>query len=193
MIAALRDPAPQTRSDWRRHLLEQRIRFAADPAAADAAAALGRELRLALAPLEPECLGVYWPHRSEFNAAEAVAADSFEAKPLLALPFARRTPPEMHYRLWDGAAPRSVDECGIPSSDGPEAVPDVVVVPCVGYTASGHRLGYGGGYFDRWLGAHPHVCAVGVAWFVSRLEEPAFAPQPHDVPLAFIVTEHGPV
>ena len=99
----------------------------------------------------------------------------------------------MHYRLWDGAAPRCVDDCGIPSSDGPEVVPDVVVVPCVGYTVSGHRLGYGGGYFDRWLAAHPHVCAVGVAWSASRLDESAFAPQAHDVQLAFIVTERGPV
>mgnify|MGYP003693774087 CR=1 FL=1 len=69
----------------------------------------------------------------------------------------------MHYRLWDGQAPRSVDECGIPSSDGAPVAPDVVLVPCVGFTASGFRLGYGGGYFDRWLAAHPQVCAVGVA------------------------------
>ncbi len=97
----------------------------------------------------------------------------------------------MEYRRWDGAAPRVVDECGIPSSDGAPVSPDVVLVPCVGYTEDGHRLGYGGGYFDRWLAEHPQVCAVGVAWSFARLDETELAPAPHDVRLAVIVTERG--
>ncbi|MGH8798134.1 MAG: 5-formyltetrahydrofolate cyclo-ligase, partial [Caldimonas sp.] len=72
-------------------------------------------------------------------------------------------------------------------------MPDVVLVPCVGYTESGWRLGYGGGYFDRWLAAHGQVCAVGVAWSVARLDEDELVPQPHDMRLALIVTERGPV
>jgi len=66
-------------------------------------------------------------------------------------------------------------------------------VPCVGFTQSGYRLGYGGGYFDRWLTANPHVTAVGVAWSVARVSEPDFAAQPHDQPLALVVTELGVV
>jgi len=87
--------------------------------------------------------------------------------------------------------PSIVDECGLPSTEGPAVVPDVVLVPCVGYTESGHRLGYGGGYFDRWLAAHPHVCAVGVAWSIARLDEGALVREPHDVALALVVTEQG--
>ena len=70
-------------------------------------------------------------------------------------------------------------------------MPDVVLVPCVGFTGAGYRLGYGGGYFDRWLAAHPHVVAVGVAWSVAELDPATFAAQPHDLPLAFVVTERG--
>jgi 5-formyltetrahydrofolate cyclo-ligase len=70
-------------------------------------------------------------------------------------------------------------------------VPEVVLVPCVGFTASGHRLGYGGGYFDRWLALHPYVTAVGVAWSVGRLDEGELGAQPHDHPLMFVVTERG--
>jgi 5,10-methenyltetrahydrofolate synthetase len=186
----LPDPALPTRPELRSRLLDARARKAGDPAAD---AALARELRAAIAALEPECLGLYWPHRAEFNAPAALADDARPPKPAWALPFARRTPPSLLYRSWDGAAPRSVDECGIPASDGAEVVPDVVVVPCVGYTESGYRLGYGGGYFDRWLAAHPAVCAVGVAWSASRLDENVLAPQPHDVRLALIVTERGTV
>ena len=63
----------------------------------------------------------------------------------------------MHYRAGTGEQPMLRDECGIPSIDGPPVLPDVVLVPCLGYTASGYRLGYGGGYFDRWLAAYPQV------------------------------------
>ena len=183
-------PHPQDRQTLRRRLLDERDRFVA---AADAAsnAALGRELRRVLAELEPQCLGLYWPMGSEFNAPAAVAADSGLSKLPRALPFARRSPLEMHYRAWDGVAPALRDECNIASSDGAAVVPDVVLVPCVGFTDSGFRLGYGGGYFDRWLAAHPQVCAIGVAWAVGRIDAAAFTAQPHDVPLMLIVTERG--
>ena len=186
------DGAPD-RSLLRKLLLGQRAQFGAGSAAADAASALGHELRLVIAKLEPQCLGIYWPHRGEFNAPAAVSGIEGFAKLPLALPFARRVPHEMHYRAWNGAAPALADECGIASSDGAEVVPDVVLVPCVGYTESGWRLGYGGGYFDRWLAAHGQVCAVGVAWSVARLDEDELVPQPHDMRLTLIVTERGPV
>jgi len=99
----------------------------------------------------------------------------------------------LHYRTWDGSAPRARDDCGIPTADGAPAEPDVVLVPCVGFTASGHRLGYGGGYFDRWLAAHPGVTSVGVAWAFARLDDAELAPEPHDQRLTLIVTEDGVV
>ena len=192
-MTAAHGPAPlSARDELRKRLLEQRAQFVAASAAAEAESALGRELRAVIAELEPQCLGLYWPHRAEFNAPATLGADEGLAKVPLALPFARRAPLEMHYRAWDGKAPKIVDECAIPSSDGADVVPDVVLVPCVGYTESGFRLGYGGGYFDRWLAAHRQVCAVGVAWFAARIDEAALAPQPHDVRLTLIVTERGP-
>ena len=143
--------------------------------------------------LEPECLGVYWPVRSEFNAAALWHDDRVGTSFQLALPFAQREPRQMHYRLWDGSPPEGLDDCGIAVCHGKPVVPDVVLVPCVGFTQSGYRLGYGGGYFDRWLTANPHVTAVGVAWSVARVSEADFAAQPHDQPLALVVTELGVV
>jgi 5,10-methenyltetrahydrofolate synthetase len=160
---------------------------------AAAEASLARHLAAVLGDLEPELLGLYWPHRSEFNAPALVLADATLAKLSMSLPFAQRTPVQMHYRAWNGAAPTLVDECGIPSSDGPRVVPDVVLVPCVGYTTDGCRLGYGGGYFDRWLAQHPDVTAVGVAWSGGLIEPGAFDPQAHDLALTLVVTERGVV
>lgn len=139
----------------------------------------------------PECLGLYWPLRSEFNAALACAEDrNLDAVPL-ALPFACKSAVTMHYRAWNRRTPELRDECGIPSPDAPKAEPDVVLVPCLGYTRSGFRVGYGGGYYDRWLAGHPHVTTVGVAWSCCEIDEADLLPQPHDVPLMLVVTELG--
>ncbi len=97
----------------------------------------------------------------------------------------------MEFRHWDRQPLTSRDECRILTSDGPVVVPDVVLAPCVGYTASGWRLGYGGGYFDRWMTEHPHATVVGVAWSVCEIDEALWHPQPHDRALACVVTERG--
>jgi 5,10-methenyltetrahydrofolate synthetase len=169
-----------------------RERFVAGPDFATASASLAQHLSAVLAQLEPARLGLYWAMRGEFDAAAAIAADPLLASIPRALPYTHRTPREMVFRAWDGKPPAAQDECGIPTSLGEVVVPDVVLAPCVGFSADGsYRLGYGGGYFDRWLAAHPHVTAVGVAWSVGRMAAEAYAPEPHDIPLAVVVCENG--
>ena len=191
MTEAPPDPVRAGRRALRERLLAERERFLASPAAAAAAEALAAVLRQLLTELEPECLGLYCAFRSEFNAAAALAADARFTELALALPYARRTPKSMEFRRWDGKAPAVTDECGIGSSDGAAVVPDVLLVPCVGFTDAGHRLGYGGGYYDRWLAEHREATAVGVAWAFSRIDVATFAPEPHDIALTLVVTEHG--
>lgn len=181
------------RKALRARLLADRDAFVASAAFAAAHEALASHLRAALAPLEPACLGLYWAMPAEFNAAAALVADRAFDKVERALPFARRTPRAMEFRRWDGTVPTTLDECGIGSVGGTAVQPDVVVVPCVGFTAEGHRLGYGGGYYDRWLAGHGHVVAVGVAWSFAQVDRDVFAPQPWDVPLTLILTESGVV
>ena len=176
----------------RRRLLAEREIFAASNAAPLSGAALAKAFCAVIADLQPGCLGLYHALRSEFNAAGALAVDArFNDLPL-ALPFARRTPRAMDFRRWNGDTPSLVDECGIAASAGAVVVPDVVVVPCVGFTEDGHRLGYGGGYFDRWLAEHPEATSVGIAWSFTEIAATVFAAQPHDIALSLIVTERGP-
>jgi 5,10-methenyltetrahydrofolate synthetase len=163
----------------------------AGPRAAEASAALARHLADVLGQLEPVCLGTYWPYRSEFNPALALdlAADLHHVT--LALPFCRREPRAMHYRRWDGREPEAVDEFGLATASGAVIEPDVVLSPCVGFNDAGFRLGYGGGFFDRYLAAHPGITVVGVGLEIGRLDATAFAPEPHDQPLMLVVTEGG--
>ena len=61
----------------------------------------------------------------------------------------------------------------------------------MGYTTTGYRLGYGGGYFDRYLEKHPGVTTIGLAWSASEVSVAAFAPQAHDQPLTLVITPDG--
>jgi 5-formyltetrahydrofolate cyclo-ligase len=196
-MSSIIDPAAAARRALRQRLLAAREQFVTGPRVVPASEALARHLAALLTRLEPDCLGVYCAMRGEFNPRLAldlasVGSGRAPAWPL-ALPYCRRAPREMHFRRWDGLAPATADECRIPASAGTEVVPDVVLAPCVGFTPSGWRLGYGGGYFDRWLSCHPQATAIGVAWSASEIEEAELAPQAHDIALMLIVTEEGVV
>lgn len=73
-----------------------------------------------------------------------------------------------------------------PAADAKKLVPDVVFVPLVGFTADGHRLGQGGGHYDRWLEVHPDRTKVGLAWDVQLVETMPL--EPHDQQLDAVVT-----
>ena len=66
-------------------------------------------------------------------------------------------------------------------------VPDVVVLPCLGFDERGHRLGYGGGYYDRTLAGLHDALTVGVAFEACAMR--GFEEQPHDRPLDWVITE----
>jgi len=60
----------------------------------------------------------------------------------------------------------------------------------VGFDSQGYRLGYGSGYFDRTLANYDALpMAIGIAFELQRL--PDTYPQPHDIPMHYIVTEKG--
>jgi 5-formyltetrahydrofolate cyclo-ligase len=65
---------------------------------------------------------------------------------------------------------------------------DLVIVPALAVAPTGHRLGYGGGFYDAML---PDFCPPGVAVVVAfDFQLVAELPtEPHDVPCAFVVTD----
>ena len=68
----------------------------------------------------------------------------------------------------------------------PEEI-DVVLVPCVGFDVGLRRLGYGAGYYDRYLPRCRKALCIGVAFEVQRLE--LVVTGEHDRSLDRIVTE----
>lgn len=66
---------------------------------------------------------------------------------------------------------------------------DMVVVPGLGFDDRGHRLGYGGGVYDRLLVKTPRARHVGLFFSCQRVH--AIPRADHDRPLSAIVTENG--
>ncbi|MCL4854528.1 MAG: 5-formyltetrahydrofolate cyclo-ligase [Bryobacteraceae bacterium] len=62
----------------------------------------------------------------------------------------------------------------------------VILVPGILYSPSGYRIGYGGGYFDRFLKDFPGT-SVGVAFQMQVTDK--LPVEPHDIPVDYLVTE----
>lgn len=73
---------------------------------------------------------------------------------------------------------------GILEPQGEEMVPDVLFVPLLGFQDT-WRIGYGGGYYDRYLAAHPKCITIGIAF---DEQETKLEIQPWDQPLDYVVT-----
>ena len=65
---------------------------------------------------------------------------------------------------------------------------DMVITPLLAFDKAGHRVGYGGGYYDRFLAEHQEAERVGLAYSNCLVPE-GIAAEAHDVPMQAIVTE----
>lgn len=81
--------------------------------------------------------------------------------------------------------PRGTPELAEPAIDG---TLDAALVLGLGFDRRGFRLGYGSGYFDRFLARRPFP-AVGLAYEMQTVER--LPNEPHDIPMAVVVTETG--
>ena len=65
----------------------------------------------------------------------------------------------------------------------------LIVVPGIAFDRNGYRLGYGKGFYDRFLVKCPHAVVIGLAYQVQLVEDTF--PQAWDVPVHHIFTETG--
>ncbi|MBU5481520.1 5-formyltetrahydrofolate cyclo-ligase [Blautia sp. MSJ-19] len=63
----------------------------------------------------------------------------------------------------------------------------LMIMPGVAFDRANHRVGYGGGFYDRFLEKHPQVKRVAVAFEFQML--PEVPVEPTDISPEFIVTE----
>lgn len=178
---------------WRRRE-RKRLIAAREALAAPARAAYRRRIDAALARAFPELtqavIAICWPIRGEYDARPlARRLRARGARIALPVVVAARAP--LEFREWRPGAPMAKGALGIPyPRDAPRVRPAALLLPVIGWDRAGHRLGYGGGYFDRTLAAaRPRPLAIGVGFEIARIA--TIHPQPWDVPLDWLVTERG--
>ena len=60
-----------------------------------------------------------------------------------------------------------------PNADAPEVVPDILLVPLLAFDRTGHRIGYGAGYYDMTIAkfrSMKPVIAAGIAFAAQEIE-----------------------
>ncbi|PQA77628.1 5-formyltetrahydrofolate cyclo-ligase [Rhodoferax sp. TS-BS-61-7] len=179
----------------RKALLEQRLNL---PDRLQRAELLQRVMRIWLVGRPDAVIGAYWPIKGEFDPLPALHRWKEDGELIdqpqprrIGLPVVNREHKTMTFHAWYPGCPMEEDAYGIPKPKDTELImPTLLFVPCVGYSAGGYRLGYGGGFYDRMLGSlNPKPFTVGLGFGTDFVDD--FEPEPHDMPLDAILNDHG--
>lgn len=184
----------RSREEERKRLLELRedlpdsVRATMDARIVDHLRPLIRDVLRGSRP--PWRIGGYWPIRNEPDI-RALFHELTKGGHRIGLPLVDRVQRPLTFVHWKPQSAMAPGFLGVPVPTSGNAVyVELLLVPCLGFSVGPdgvlHRLGYGGGYYDRTLAAR-RCRTIGIAYEVMRAEH--FAPGPHDVPLDCIVTE----
>jgi 5-formyltetrahydrofolate cyclo-ligase len=181
----------------RKALIETRQNM---PDRLERAHALQQVMRIWLVGRADLVIGAYWPIKGEFDPLPALHRwkedGELQGDPQprrIGLPVVNKLTKTLTFHAWYPGCPMEEDAYGIPKPKDTELViPTLLFVPCVGYSAGGYRLGYGGGFYDRTLAAlQPHPTTVGLGYAPGYV--PDFEPEAHDVSLDVILNDNGVV
>ncbi|CAN5418090.1 5-formyltetrahydrofolate cyclo-ligase [soil metagenome] len=174
----------------------QRIRDSARKTIGESAAlALAENALCFFAGSEPAVVSGFHPHMSEISVLPLLAR-------LVSMGWASCLPAvtgkghPLVFRAWEpgDALIRGLWDIKVPAEDAKELVPDMLLVPMLAFDRQGHRLGYGGGFYDRTLELlrkTKPVTAIGVAYAAQEMERVPHGA--HDAVLDAILTEAGSV
>lgn len=134
----------------------------------------------------------FYPIQSEIDCLYVMKALS-AAQYRLALPVMNGKKQHLAFKEWDLREELVEGSYGVmePPSAHVFVMPDVMLVPMLAFDMQGHRLGYGGGYYDRTLKTYRQkgqdVITIGIGYDEQLCEKLPF--EKHDQPLDIIVTD----
>ena len=133
--------------------------------------------------------GGYYPYNYEVNVLEILK--KFEnQKYLISLPKVKNNS-FMDFFTWSQNDPLIINKYGIPEPVSSKIVyPDVLLVPLVAFDKKLNRLGYGGGFYDRYLKRIKNIkktIIIGLAYSFQKVKKIPI--NKNDIKLDFIVTE----
>jgi 5-formyltetrahydrofolate cyclo-ligase len=134
-------------------------------------------------------LGGYYPSNYEIDDLEIL--DLLEKKNFkISLPVVKKNN-QMDFFKWSNNDPLKINKFGIPEPiSSKKFYPDVLLVPLVGYDNDLSRLGYGGGYYDRYIEKIEKikkVIKIGLAFSYQKIKNMPLSK--YDKKLDFIITD----
>lgn len=96
---------------------------------------------------------------------------------------------EMKFIFLDDLSKVEKGYCGIPEPVADEPVADdetaLVLMPGLAFDPQGHRIGYGGGFYDKFLAAEPSHPTLALCYDFQLLEH--LETEDHDVPVDYVL------
>ena len=136
-----------------------------------------------------EIIGGYYPSNYEINDLE-ILNYFFKRGSIISLPKIKKKS-QMEFYKWYKNDPLLINKFGIPEPETTNRVyPDILFVPLVAFDKKLNRLGYGGGFYDRYIqkiSKIKKVVKVGLAFSFQKLKN--IPVSKHDKKLDIIITE----
>ena len=133
-------------------------------------------------------IGGYYPYNYEIDILKIL--EKFEKKNfIVTLPKIKKNS-QMNFFQWSTNDPLVINKFGIPEPIS-EMVkyPDVLLVPLVAFDKNFNRIGYGGGFYDRYIKKirnQKKVLTIGFAYSFQKVKEIPI--NNYDIKLDFIIT-----
>ena len=134
-------------------------------------------------------VGGYYPTNYEIDDLNIL--DFLEKKNfIVSLPVIKKEN-QMNFYKWSKRDPLKINIFGIPEPVSTKIIyPDILLIPLVAYDSNLNRLGYGGGFYDRYIEKIEKikkVIKIGLAFSFQKIS--SIPINQHDKRLDFIVTE----
>lgn len=140
--------------------------------------------------IENEYIGTYISFRDELDTKK-LNQYLLERELNLALPAIDFQTKEINFFMYDKNTELIENKFSIlePKNKDKVIFPKIILIPLLGYSKSGFRLGYGGGYYDKYLSKNDigDVKKIGIAFSFQEVEE--IPVEDHDERLDWILTE----
>ena len=173
------------KNSLRNRLLKERLKIL--PAERELAEKkISVDLKQILAPQKGP-LGFYWPFRGEFDPRPIVKDWlSVNTANAACLPVIVEKNKPMIFREWLPEQPmtKGTFNIDVPDAKSRILVPNILLVPTLGFNQKNFRLGYGGGYYDRTL-AQFNAFTIGLCFEHGRSSE--IVEEQHDIPLDLVI------
>ena len=134
-------------------------------------------------------IGGYYPYNYEVDSMKIL--EKFEKKNyLITLPKIKKNY-QMDFFYWSKKDPLVINKYGIPEPISNEVqYPDILLVPLVAYDENLNRIGYGGGFYDRYIKKikkNKKIVTIGLAYSFQKVKKIPI--NRYDIKLDYIITE----